>query len=298
MMGFDPSLIPTFLAVLEEGRISSAARILRLSQPAVTAQIRKLEESLGTPLFVRSVRGVAATTAGHQLADYARSIQQLVSEATTSVGHRQEPLDDLVLASSTTIAAHVLPQVLASFRTRYPEVGLRLDVGNTEVVLARVIEGRSPIGLVEGHARAAGVRLEPFVDDELVAVMGRATVFQVRTRADLARVPILWREAGSGTRAVLERALRRAKVRRRPEPHDVVLGSNEAIMGGVVAGLGVAFVSRWSAQAQLTSGRVVLVPGLELVVKRTFRWAIPTGGLQGAAARFYDHASRSPPILA
>jgi DNA-binding transcriptional LysR family regulator len=72
-MTFDPALLPTFLAVLDSGRISAAARVLRLSQPAVTAQIRKLEEAMGAPLFVRSARGVVPTPAGERLAGYARS---------------------------------------------------------------------------------------------------------------------------------------------------------------------------------------------------------------------------------
>jgi DNA-binding transcriptional LysR family regulator len=297
-MTFDPVLLPTFLAVIDAGRISAAARVLALSQPAVTAQIRRLEDAVGAPLFVRSVRGVVPTTAGERLAGYARSIRDLLEEAAASVGASDEPSDELVLTASTTIAAHVLPQVLAGFRRVHPTVGLRLEVGNTEAVLASVTAGRVPLGLVEGLARAGGVRLAPFVDDEIVAVVGRGSPFRIRKVSDFAHVPILWREPGSGTRSVLDRALRQAGVRRKPLRADLVLGSNEAIFGAVTAGLGAAFVSRWSVQTHLAAGKVVLVPGLDFVVRRTFHWALPTGGLRGAASRFFDYAQEHPPVLA
>ena len=301
----DPVLLPTFLAVLDAGRISAAAKTVHLSQPAVTAQIRKLEDALGTPLFVRSVHGVSPTDAGLRLATYARSIRLLLDKVMTEVHRREneEKSGPLVVAASTTIAAHLLPPLLAQFRAAHRDVSLRVHVGNTEEVVEQVRAGRVPVGLVEGHARASGIRLEPFVDDEIVAIIGvgvqgargRDASFQVRRAADLSDVPLLWREAGSGTRAVVERALGNAGVRRRAARHlDVELGSTEAIVGGVVAGLGVAFVSRWSVRAHLSAGLVRVIPGLDLVVKRTFHWALPAGGLIGTAARFHAFVQRAP----
>jgi DNA-binding transcriptional LysR family regulator len=292
----DPSLLPTFLAVVDAGRISAAAKVVNLSQPAVTAQIRKLEDALGTALFVRSVHGVAPTDAGVRLTAYAHRVQRLLDDAATAVAGTSEPVGELRLAASTTIAAHVLPPVLAKFRALHPSVLLRLEVGNTEAVLASVSRGRVPLGLVEGHARAAGVRLEPFVDDEIVPVVGVGARFRVRSVSDLATLPILWREAGSGTRSVLDRALRRAGVRKKPM--DVELASTEAILGAVAAGLGVGFVSRWSLQAHLVAGRVAVVAGLDLVVRRTFHWALPSGGLHGVTATFHEFAERYPPAIA
>ena len=294
-LSLDPALLATFLAVLDAGRISAAARALHLSQPAVTAQIRKLEDALGAALFVRSVHGVAPTDAGLRLAGYARSIRRLLDEALAEVADTPEQSGPLVVAASTTIAAHVLPPLLAHFRAKHRDVPLHVHVGNTEQVVTEVREGRVPLGLVEGHARAAGVRLEPFLDDEIVAVVGRDSPFKIRGARDLDTTPILWREAGSGTRAGVERALRKAGVHRRAaRDRDVELGSTEAILGGAVAGLGVAFVSRWSARAHLAAGLVRIVPGLDLVVRRTFYWALPAGALTGAAARFHAFAQRTP----
>lgn len=291
----DPSLLPTFLAVVEARTISAAARLVHLSQPAVTAQMRKLEESVGAALLVRSVRGVTPTDAGLRLARYARRVRALLAEAADAVGGEEASREPLVVAASTTIAAHVLPPLLARFRAAHPEVALTVHVGNTRRVVEDVRDGRVPLGLVEGHARAAGVRLEPFADDEIVPIVGALAAFEPRRTKDLERVPILWREEGSGTRAVVERELSRAGIDRRGHlARDLVLGSTEAILGGVAAGLGVGFVSRFSARAHLAAGLVRLVPGLELVIRRTFRWALPPVLARGATTRFYELAVRAP----
>jgi DNA-binding transcriptional LysR family regulator len=291
----DPALLTTFLAVLDIGRISAAAKTVHLSQPAVTAQIRKLEEAVGTALFVRSVHGVTPTEAGLRLAGYARSIRRLLDEAMAEVPGVEDTVGPLVVAASTTIAAHLLPPLLARFRVAHRGVPLRVHIGNTESVVDEVRSGRVPVGLVEGHARASGIRLEPFVDDEIVPIVGRDARFQIRRPRDLDDVPLLWREPGSGTRAVVERALVKVGVRRLAARElDLVLGSTEAIVGGAVAGLGVAFVSRWSIRAHLAAGLVRIVPGLDLVIRRTFHWALPAGALTGTAARFHALASRTP----
>ncbi len=291
----DLALLSTFLGVLASGRISVAAKTLHLSQPAVTAQIRKLEDALGAALFVRSVHGVTPTDAGLRLAKHARAIQRLIEEAVAEVAGVEEQRGPLVLAASTTIAAHVLPPLLAQFRAAERGVPFDMHVGNTEQVVEEVRAGRIPLGLVEGHARAQGVRLEPFIDDEIVPIVGRDASFRLRQTRDLDDVPILWREAGSGTRAVVEQALRKAGLRRRSARHlDVELGSTEAIIGGAAAGLGIAFVSRWSVRAHLAAGLVRVVQAPELVVRRTFRWALPAGGLTGTPSRFYAFARRTP----
>lgn len=289
----EPALLTSFLAVLEEGRVSAAARRLHLSQPAVTAQVRRLEEAVGAALFLRSAQGVTPTEAGLKLADYARSLRRLLEEAVSVVGQTPRRRGELRIGASTTVAAHVLPSLLADFRAVERDVGFRVRIANTDRIVAEVREGKVPLGIVEGHARASGVRLEPLMDDEIVAVIARDAPFALRRVDDLANLPILWRESGSGTRAVVERALAKAGLLRSARrSRDIELGSTEAILGGAVAGLGVGFVSRVSARAYLAAGMLRTVPGLDLEVRRTFRWALPAGALTGAAARFYAFAQR------
>jgi DNA-binding transcriptional LysR family regulator len=290
-------LLSTFLEVIDAGRMSAAARSLHLSQPAVTAQMRRLEESLGTALFIRSAHGVTPTDAGRRLVRYARSVRDVLNEAVADLATEPELAGSLAVAASTTIAAHVLPPLLAGFRARHRGMEFQVHVVNTERVIAQVRAGRVPLGLVEGHARAQGVRLEPFFNDEIVAIVGRDAPFRVEGPQDLDQVPILWREAGAGTRAVVERALRRAGLtRRKARRLDIELGSTEAVIGGAMAGLGVAFVSRCSLRMHLAAGMVRVVAGADLTIPRAFRWTLPAGALSGTAARFYDYARRTVTI--
>lgn len=292
----DPDLLATFLAVVQHGRISAAARAIHLSQPAVTARVRRLEQQVGAPLLVRSVRGVEPTPAGQRLAARAAEVQRLLAAALDDVGADDDQAPGpLALVASTTIAAYVLPPVLARFRARHPEIPIELEVGNTDAVLAAVRSGAKPLGLVEGTSRAIGVRLEKWLDDELVAVMAPDAPFVVRRDADLATVPLLWREPGSGTRAVVAQALRRAGIRRRPLPLDPVLGTSSAIANAAATGMGVAFLSRFALAPFIASGRLRPIPGLSLSIRRTFQWALPAGALAGAAARFHRLATQQPP---
>lgn len=290
----DPGLLATFLAVLEHGRISAAARAEHLSQPAVTGRIRRLERELGAALFTRSVHGVTPTAAGARLAVHARAHRRLLAEAAADVGGAALERGELALAASTTIAAHALPPVLARFRARMPAARLVLAIGNSEDVVARLRAGKAALGLVEGLPRASGVRFEPWRDDELVPVLGRDAPWSPRRIEDLATLPLLWREPGSGTRAVVARALARAGARNRPGPLDLELASNEAIAGAAAAGLGLAFLSRAALGPHLAAGHLRPVPGLGLLVRRTFSWALPSGGLAGLALTFRRLADETP----
>lgn len=298
-MSLEPEQLSTFLAVLEQRSISAAARAVHLSQPAVSARIRRLEQTLGTALFDRSARGISPTPAGERLAVRAREIQSLLDLAAAEVGATHE-LGELELVASTTIAAHALPPVLATFRKEYPDVRFKLRTCNTGEVLDAVRSGTFPLGLVEGHKRTPAVRLEPWVDDEIFPVIGASAPrgWLPRRIEDLEQIPILWREPGSGTRAVVAKALRVAGARSKPVDHDLVLGASEAIASGVAAGLGIGFLSRWSAGPLLQTGRLRMIPALDLTIRRTFHWALPPGGLVGTALHFRQFAQRRPPVPA
>lgn len=297
----DPSLLDSLVAVVEEGSISRAARRLHLSQPAVTSRIQRLEQAAGTALLLRSVHGVSATPAGDRLVACAGEVATAVRRAVEDLGElsgaQGRARGSLEIMASTTAAAHLLPPVIARFRPRHPEVSLQLRIGNTEEVVQAVRDGDVLLGVVEGLRRASGVRLEAWLDDELVPVLGAGSRARLRQPADLASLPILWREPGSGTRAVLARALRQAGVRHRPGPDDLILGSTEAIISGAAAGLGVAFVSRWALRPHLDADRVRIVPALGLTVQRVFSWARAAGTPRGPAAVFLQFCRRHPPAL-
>jgi len=292
----DSTLLRTFRVVCEAGRISAAARALHLSQPAVSQQIHRLEESTGRVLLQRSARGVTPTAAGATLLGWARRLDALLEEAAVDLGRDAPARGELRLAASTTLASFVLPRLFARFRAaRAPALPIRLVVGNSDAVLEQVRAGDVALGLIEGSGRAPHLHTEPFFDDEIVACVAadpsRLAFAAPRTPAALGRAPLVFRERGSGTREVVERALRRLGVRRAPGVADVELGSTEACKGAVEAGLGVGFLSRVTIEKELALGTLRPVEIRGLAIRRTFRWAMasptPPGG---AAGLFYQFA--------
>jgi len=296
----DPRRLETFRVVADVGQISGAARILNLSQPAVTAQVRLLEAQVGRPLFTRHAGGMRLTEAGRGLLSYARQIHDLLEEACARNAVEGRPGGQLHLAASTTIAAHIMPLLFRGYLGHRPPRNLRLEVGNTEQVLAWVREGRVPMGMVEGLTRAPGISMEPFLQDELVAVRsagGPGHLAAIHSCAGLAKAPLIWREEGSGTRAVVERAFQRVRMERGPRDGDLVLGDTEAIKTSVLAGLGIGFLSRWSIQRELMHRELEVIPLPDLAIHRAFSWVQGGGGLSGEAQAFLRWARDHPPEL-
>ncbi|HEX7665180.1 MAG TPA: LysR family transcriptional regulator [Polyangiaceae bacterium] len=291
MAELDAKLLGTLRAVAQAGKISAAARLLHVSQPAVTAQIRKLEAQCGRPLLTRSVRGVVPTEAGSRLVGYATQVDALLAEALDDVSADVVHGGELHLGASTTSASHLLPKIVAAFLRQVGPVRVRIDEGNTEQVLEKLEAGEITLGIVEGPTRAPRVRLTPFVEDELVPVVAANApppLRSLRRLADLKHVPILWREAGSGTRHVVERAL--AKIGRKPLAIDLEPGGTNAIRAMTLEGLGVAFLSRLSVQADLDRGALRLLAFDGLKIPRHFSWATAAGDVPGVEGRFYRFA--------
>ncbi|HZC35155.1 MAG TPA: LysR family transcriptional regulator, partial [Chthoniobacterales bacterium] len=280
-------LLRSFLAVAQCGKISTAAKQLHLSQPAVTAHLRRLEEIVGKPLVSRSTRGVKLTSQGHTLHTLANEIQNTLSRIEASFHRDQRLAGELRFGASLTIASDVIPAFVAEFCRAHPAISVELRVDNTETVLESVREGSYPFGFVEGSPRAAGLRLEQFVEDEVILVAGTNPAFRNYQRSvaslksvrDLYQVPLIWRESGSGTRAVVEAALRKAGIQLKRLTYQYVIADIQAIKTATIHCLGLAFLSRWSVKNDLSLGRIRMVELRDLTVRRGFYWVLPSGAL-------------------
>ncbi len=293
----DPRKLETFRVVAETKKISTAAKLLHLSQPAVTAQVRGLEEECGRALLVRSSRGVQPNAWGLRLLEAAKGLHALLGEVETAFDEEPQTDEEVVIGASMTTAAYVVPPLVAGYRALHPRVPFRVQVANTPRVLEWVAEGRVPLGIVEGRLRSPRVRLERWLEDELVLVAATsAPQFRSVTRAaDLAGVPLLLREPGSNTRAVVEEALQKALGKGKTPRSELLFGSNQSIKMAAAAGLGVAFVSRWSVKHNLAAGQLRVVPLRDLRIVRAFSLATLSPGAHGAAGRFLAWARRNPP---
>ena len=250
-----------FDAVATEKHISKAAGKLRISQPAVSKQLQLLERSLGTPLLDRTPKGVRLTAAGELLAGYARRILALSDEAEHAVAQlRGLKRGRLTIGASTTLGAYFLPEILAQYRTAHPDIDLDLQIANTEDIQRQLLEGKVEIAVTEGFIHHGGLSERKFMGDELVPVAkpGHPLLAKgggVSLKAFCAE-PMLVREQGSGTREVIEDALKKRGITVKPL---MTLGSTEAIKHSVAAGVGVAFVSGLSVRQELKDGRLAQV---------------------------------------
>jgi len=192
-----------------------------------------------------------------------------------------------------------VPRIFIRFHQYHPAVALQLIVGNTEQVLDHLRRQHVGLGLVEGHERSPGVRLEPFMPDEIVPVCApripdprfRRAIEGLKSIQDLEALPVIWRESGAGTRAVVESVLKDGGINPRKLDQRFELGSTEAIKSLVIAGLGVGFFSCWEIQQEIARGlvRQINIPGLR--IQRMFSWALPSGELGGLANEFYQFAN-------
>ncbi|WP_242393129.1 LysR family transcriptional regulator [Anaeromyxobacter oryzisoli] len=297
MSRIDPRKLETFRVVVQTRKISSAAKLLHLSQPAVTAQVRALEEECGRALLLRSSKGVTPTDWGLRLLEAAKQVHDVLGAVESAFQGEPAVGDEVVLGASMTTAAYVVPPLVAGYRAIHGRVPFRLQVSNTARVLEWVAEGRVPLGLVEGRTRSSRVHLERYLEDELVAVAARSArdLCGITRAAELATVPLLLREPGSNTRAVVEESLGHVLGSREVRRSELLFGSNQSMKMAAVAGLGVAFVSRWSVQLEVSAGTLRILPLRDLRIARSFSWATPSPQLVGAAGRFLQWARRNPP---
>jgi len=243
-------------------------------------------------LFDRGGAHIALTPAGEMLLGYAHQAHVLLLEAAQQVialsgNHGGE----LALGASTTIAQYVLPRRLGDFHRLFPRVHLTLISGNTEEIVEAIEDRRIALGLIEGPSRSREVKTEPFLADELVLIVPGGHEWAERASvscAELAAIPLLMRERGSGTRRVIELSLEKKCVKLSSLQIVMELDSTEAIKSAVEAGLGAGFVSRWALAKDSRQGRAFKEVAMkELQIPREFLLAhLASQELQGPAAEF------------
>jgi LysR family transcriptional regulator, transcriptional activator of the cysJI operon len=291
-----------FRAVAEELSFRKAAEVLHLSQPAVSQHVHALEEEAGVQLFDRARGGghgsqISLTEAGRVLLGYAdRAAETMVEARRALAALNDETVGPLRLGASTTVAQYLLPRILGAFLKQYPQVKLSLVSGNTEHIVEAVTEKKVALGIIEGPAMRREVKTEPMVQDEMVLIVSPNHAWAARKggeieQKELVTVPLLLRERGSGSRRVVERALKKVGLPLRSLQVAMELDSTEAIISGVEAELGVGFVSRWAVGKVLRLGtvKVIAVKGLE--IRRDFSFVRLSGAeMTGAAAAFQRFA--------
>jgi DNA-binding transcriptional LysR family regulator len=270
--------LETFAKAAELTSFTGAARALGLTQAAVSQRIQALEGALDLSLFQRRAGRVSLTEAGQRLYTYAERILALHREAIQEVaGHKSPLTGELSLAASSIPGEHLLPELLAAFGGRCPHVQVRATVTDSQSVLRQLQNGEAHVGLVGGKMDNPDLEFRPFASDRLVLVVPVTHAWSRRRRVPLAQLadqPLILREAGSGSRWCLERALTHAGKSLRDLRVALELGSNEGIKEAVLRGLGIAFLSTRAVQKELHDGKLhpVQVAGLSLTREMFAVW--------------------------
>ena len=252
---------------------TKAAESLHMTQPAVTFQVRQLEEYFNTRLFDRTHNRISLTEAGERVFGYADRIFSLYAEMENSVRDLTGEVSGvLLLGASTTIAEYMLPALLGDFKAKYPEVSIRLQVANTDGIVSMIENNIIDLGVVEAPVTNKNLVVETCRMDRMVLVVPPRHPLADRKQVQITELlayPYICREEGSGTREVMLEAMNIAGAASQDMNIVMELGSPEAVKGAVEAGMGVSILSRATIDKELKLGSLVAIE-LEQPVERPF----------------------------
>jgi len=256
--------LQVFHAVAKHLSFTKAAEALFMTQPAVTFQIKQLEEHFNTRLFERGHGQISLTEAGRVVFDYAERILGLSNELDARLKDMTgQVTGPLLIGASMTIAEYLLPQVLGEFNARYPGVVPRLLVANSETVQNQVAEHSLDIGFIESDSLLPSLVTEILCEDELLVVCAPSHPLAKLTSIApglLAQHAYISREPGSGTREVSDHYLQKIGILPDSLQPVMELGSPEALKGLIATGRGFAIMSRATVIKETQLGQLVGVP--------------------------------------
>lgn len=265
--------LQVFHAVAKHLSFTRAAEALFMTQPAVTFQIRQLEDQVRTKLFDRRHGSISLTPAGELVLSYAERILALSDELDTRLGEMTDEMRGaLLVGASSSIGEGLLPRILSEFNALYPQVRLSLQVGNSREIEAQVAAQAIDLGLIEAESTREGLKCQPCARDELVMICAPdhplAAVERILAR-ELADYEYISPDAGSGTRAIAEAYFLAHKIPPGSLKIQMELGSPEALKGVVRTGLGFGIISCALVESEAQRESLV-VRSLEPPIHRDF----------------------------
>lgn len=296
----DLRLLEIFCRVYAERSFSRAAKDLHLTQPTISAHVKELEESIGTPLFNRLGREIQPTEAGNHLYHQAQEIvtlkRSIIERMATFLG-RVEGV--LTVGASSVPGECLLPRLMTGFHTAHPLVRTRLRISDSGDTLEDLRHGDVELAVVGSSASDSDLHFEPFATDSLVLAVAATTTWKHKPKVTLRQLrdlPLLVRESGSGTRTALETALAAKKITLEDMNVAAELGSLGAIKEAVRQGYGVSFVSEIAVRSEHEAGllRTVRVDGLG-TIKRTYYTAVNGRRALSPLTRAFVEYVRSTP---
>lgn len=279
-----------FCTVTRAQSFSKAAKMLHMSQPAVSTHIKNIEEYYQGQLFERTPHGVMLTKAGEVFYDYSQKILDLQDEMEQQLESvLQSKSQQIVVGASTTIGNVSLPCSIYLFKEEYPEVSIRLEIANSDEVLSKVMANEVDIGVLEGYQESPEFNAIPVTSDELILIVSPHYSKEEGSISieNFLKRPLILREDGSGTRKILADALEKHGYNINDLNVITEMTTIDAIKSAVEAGLGEAVVPRLAVrkEAYLGSLKILNITGMEMPLDYNIVYPIQKS-LSTAAKRF------------
>lgn len=264
--------LQTFILIVDKKSLTKAARTLHLTQPAVSKQLNSLEKFYGTPLLYRTSRYMEVTEAGKLVYEYSQKILTALRESLTDVEALEHNLrGSLLLGASTIPGEYILPTALGRFQALHPQVNAKLEIADSTEVAGLVLDGAVEAGMIGAALADPALSEELIFQDELVVIASHQYLFAGKktiTLDDYLEEPQIVREAGSGTRLVIENKLMERGTSPEKLKIRLELGSTEAVVNAVAAGLGISLVSHFAVRNRVKAGEISSVLIEDLPIER------------------------------
>jgi DNA-binding transcriptional LysR family regulator len=252
---------------------TKAAESLHMTQPAVTFQVRQLEEYFNTRLFDRTHNRISLTEAGKRVYEYSDRIFDLYAEMENAVRDMTGEISGvLIIGASTTIAEYMLPSLLGDFKKKYPDINVHLRVSNSDGIVSMVENNDIDLGVIESPVLNKNLVVEKCRDDRLVAIVHPQHPLAGRKQVKLKELlneAYISREEGSGTREVIQDYVNSLGMGPGDVQVSMELGSPEAIKGAVEAGMGISIAPEVTIHKELQLGTLVALE-LDPPIERPF----------------------------
>ncbi|HEY9018799.1 LysR family transcriptional regulator [Thiomicrospira sp.] len=256
--------LQVFHTVAKVMSFTKAAETLHMTQPAVTFQVKQLEDFFNTRLFDRTHNKITLTDAGRVVYEFSDNILELYEKMNSQVRDLTgEVSGSLVIGASTTIAEYMLPCLLGAFKKQFKDVNIRLQVGNTDAIVSMVENNMIDLGLVEAPVNNKNLEVEVCRIDEMQVICPIDHPLAKRSEVtieDVRKYPFINREEGSGSRSVIDTYVREQGLSMSDFNIVMELGAPEAVKMAVEADVGLAIVSRTTLMKELKLGTLKALP--------------------------------------
>ncbi len=248
-----------FIAVHRNSSFSKASQELHISQPTISEHIKNLENELNCTLFDRLGRSILPTAAAGILLPHALQVVDELNKLKDAVYKDNNQINgELIISASTIPGTYLLPRLAATFKKKHPHTRFQILINDTGESITRVLSHETHLAVTGGTTKNSALNETVFFEDKLICVISRN--LPKSDQKDLASIPVLLREKGSGTRQTMEEILAQAHIPLKEKNIAAILGSTAAIKEALLAGLGFSIISSMAVKGELTTGQLHQIP--------------------------------------